>query len=110
MDVMSSAGVQQDRGSSPDLTADVSWKMLPLYLVVEILIGVVMFVVIGTAAVGLHLFAGWIKHHGLPGLIVTATIGLEYLLYGVDVILCVIYIIRGAYHHVTVLATARIKQ
>ncbi len=86
-----------------------NWRMLPLYLVIEIVIGVGMFVAIGGAAVVLHVFVSWMKSHGLSLLIVRGATGLEYALYGVDVLLFAIYLARGTYHHIAVLSTAKVE-
>ena len=77
----------------------VTWKQIPVQLAVHILIGTVMFIIIGLAALALHIFVDWLAINQLPKWMLTTGRLLEYLLYGIDILLFAVYLGRTALHH-----------
>lgn len=85
-----------------------TWKEVPTRFAVHMLIGILMFVLVGLGAVVLHLFVNWLKRHELPkGMIISVT-GLEYGIFSIDVILFSIYLVRTGYHHGRLLVSTKV--
>ncbi len=59
----------------------------------HILYGTLLFCIIGAVAVGLHLFVGWAETNGLPVLIAQALRALEYLVFILDAVAYVVFIV-----------------
>lgn len=75
-----------------------SWTRIILQTALHVIVGTVVFVVIGAVAVLLHSFVGWMEAHKLPIWMITAATWLSYALFGADCLLFGIYLARTVYH------------
>lgn len=82
-----------------DAAQTLAWRDLPIRFAIHIAVGVAMFLIIGIAALALHLFVGWLEFKALPTAMVLSARVLEYSLYFIDVLLFTLYTLRTAWSH-----------
>lgn len=66
------------------------------HFLIHMLTGTILFVAIGGLAVGLHFLIAWLGDIGLPGELVMVLKAVEYLIFAVDIVLYVLFILREA--------------
>ena len=61
---------------------------------IHTVVGIVLFCIVGSAAVLLHLFNEWLEHTGISEYIRTVMHAFEFLVFAVDAVCFVVFIIR----------------
>lgn len=80
--------------ASPDAGRDPWW--FPLYeFVVHVFIGTGIFVVTAIPAVALNFLVQWLTRFGVDHEITLGLLGLEYFLFGADILLVIVFIVSS---------------
>ena len=74
-----------------------TWWMPLWEFFVHVVVGTLLFVLIGAPAIGLSFLVSWLETLGVSQPILLGLIGCEYLLFGVDIVLFAVFIVRQAW-------------
>ncbi len=90
---------KQDNNNEPD-SKPIKW-WLPLYeYMVHILVGTAIFILVAVPAVGVNFLAGYLSDLGVNNIIIHGLTAFEYLIFGVDVVLFIIFNITTSYKYI----------
>jgi len=64
------------------------------HFVIHILVGTILFIVIGAAVVALHWFVTWMAAQGVSDYLITVLQGLEYAVFALDALAYVWFLVR----------------
>ena len=67
---------------------------LLFHFLIHMITGTILFAAIGGLAVGLHFLIAWLGGIGLPSELVMVMKAVEYLIFAVDIVLYVLFILR----------------
>jgi hypothetical protein len=64
---------------------------------IHVVVGTLLFALIGTPAIGLNYLVSWLEKLGVDKFILWGLMGCEYLLFSVDLVLFAVFIVRQAW-------------